>query len=251
MKKQKLRTVGYIRVSTKKQEQYGGSIDAQHDMIQKYCEMYDLELVGCLQDASSAKAIKSRPAMLELLELCRGGSVDAFVTCKIDRMFRNTIEGLQTADEFEKLGVSMFFIEMGGTSADVTTARGRRIFAYELIDAECERMRTGERTKAVLRHKRETGDQHAAHAPFGWHFLHGKTFPHEQEQQALKLIWQSSHEGMGLTAITNALSASKHKTRGGKMIWAPSTIRATLDNPINHDLFKKWERENAREDNDD
>lgn len=239
------KTIGYIRVSTKKQEQFGGSIEAQKELLSRYCEMYSLDLVGFLEDASSAKAIKSRPAMLELIEQCRAGEVDAVVSCKIDRMFRNTIEGLQTADEFAAMGKSMFFVEMGGLAADVTTARGRRIFAYDLIDAECERMRVGERTKAVLGHKRDTGQQHSFHAPYGWKYNKAKQrIPHPVEQEALKLIWELHYlSKMGSTEIASELSESPFKTRKGRKIWSNSTIRSILSNPVNDALFAAWAKE--------
>jgi len=243
-----MKTIGYVRVSTSKQEQFGGSIEAQKDMISRYCAMYGLELVDFLEDASSAKAIKSRPAMVALIDMCRNGEVEAFVTCKIDRMFRNTIEGLQTADEFEKLGVSMFFIEMGGTNADVSTARGRRIFAYDLIDAECERMRTGERTKTVLAHKKENGQQHSFYAPYGWKYVNKQCLPHAIEQKGLRLIWGCKQDGLGPTAIANKMSDSPFKTRNGRKIWATSTITSILSNSINDDLFAQWlEEENQKQ----
>ncbi len=239
------KTIGYIRVSTKKQEQFGGSIEAQKELITRYCEMYHLHLVGFLEDASSAKAIKSRPAMMQLLEQCRADDVDAVVSCKIDRMFRNTIEGLQTADEFAAMGKSLFFVEMGGLAADVTTARGRRIFAYDLIDAECERMRVGERTKAVLGHKRDTGQQHSFHAPYGWKYNKAKQrMPHPAEQEALKRIWELHYlSKLGNTDIAKAMSASRFKTQKGRQIWAQSTIRSILSNPVNTDLFALWAKE--------
>jgi len=237
-----MKTIGYLRVSTSKQEQFGGSIEAQKDLISQYCKMYGLDLVGFLEDASSAKSIKNRPAMIELLQHCRSGEADAIVCTKIDRMFRNTIEGLQVADEFQGLGVSLFFVEMGGTGADVSTARGRRIFAYDLVDAECERMRTGERTKAVLRHKRANGQQHSAKAPFGWCYKKGERQPEPIEQQALKLIWQHHFIiKMRPTDIAKAMSASTFKTRKGKKIWANSTISSVLQNTVNQPLFAQWE----------
>jgi len=242
------KAIGYIRVSTSKQEQFGGSIEAQKDRILLYGRMYGLEIVDFLEDASSAKSIRNRPAMLDLISRCRGGEAEAFVCCKIDRMFRNTIEGLQTADEFTALGVSMYFVDMGGLEADVTTARGRRIFAYELIDAEAERMRTGERTREVLGHKRENGRQHSATAPYGWRYdKSGERHEVATEQEVLHAIFllRERDTDLGPTSIANALSRSEEgfKTRSGKRTWQPSTVRNILHNPLTRQQFEQWTME--------
>ena len=46
MKTDKIRAVGYIRVSTKEQAVEGYSLSAQREQINQYCAIYGLELVN-------------------------------------------------------------------------------------------------------------------------------------------------------------------------------------------------------------
>lgn len=244
-----MRLWGCIRVSTKRQKVEGDSTEAQAAMIRHWCEMHGHDLLGFVEDVGSAtRNILQRPGMEKLMGIAVAGGADGFICYKLDRMFRNTIEGLQVADSFTRLGFSMFFADLGGNAADVTTARGRRIFAYDLIDAEVESMRIGERVKAVSEDKKARGKQHTAIAPFGWHFKNGETLPHKKEQQALRLIWQCSYLlGMGPQAVADKLSQSPFPTRNKRKIWNRSSIAQILGNSINTTLFDTWKNEHKAE----
>ena len=97
-------TVGYIRVSTDDQAKEGVSLDNQKSKIEAYCQLKDLNLSEIIEDAGiSAKNLK-RPGVQRVLKLARKKQVDAVVIYKLDRIFRSTVDALETTRLFDKWG---------------------------------------------------------------------------------------------------------------------------------------------------
>ena len=91
----KRKAYGYARVSTKKQELYGYSLEAQTDQIKAYCKREGLELIEVFSEAESgAKA--NRPKLEEALRLCQISNA-TLIVAKIDRLTRDLhfLTGLQ------------------------------------------------------------------------------------------------------------------------------------------------------------
>jgi len=229
------KAVGYIRVSTLKQAEHGVSLEAQRAKIEAYCTLHDLDLVALLQDESSAKSIDDRPAMKRLLAMARGGEVEVVVTPKLDRMFRNVDETRQVIRELQDLGVDAHIMNMNGISIDTSSANGLLFLTMLAAFAEFERMQISDRTRTALAHKRETGKQHSAIAPYGWSYVEGETLRNEQEQFAVGLMFGYRKDGMTLKAIAGELDKQKIKPRSSR-IWQPSVIGKILKHPLNIDI---------------
>lgn len=82
---------GYARVSTKGQDRYGNSLEAQEKLLREA----GAEKILC---ESFTGTKKSRPQLDELMELVCAG--DMVVMTKLDRMARSTRDGLDIIDEF-------------------------------------------------------------------------------------------------------------------------------------------------------
>ena len=76
----------YIRVSTKRQE-IEGSLEAQEEQIEKYCEQNDIELLGVYSELDSDKS-SARPELIEVLNLCNLSN-SILIVAKIDRLSRD------------------------------------------------------------------------------------------------------------------------------------------------------------------
>ena len=102
-----MKAIGYIRVSTEEQAATGISLDAQRAKIEAYATLKDLELVGIVEDAGkSAKDLK-RPGVQQVLDMARRKAVDAVIIIKLDRMFRCTVDALNTAQDFDRRGAAL------------------------------------------------------------------------------------------------------------------------------------------------
>ena len=87
----------YARVSTEEQAREGISLDAQVARCLEYAQAKGLNLSDTIIDAGiSAKDIEHRPGLMRILDLVNRRQIGHVVTFKLDRLFRNTVNSLQT-----------------------------------------------------------------------------------------------------------------------------------------------------------
>ena len=95
--------LGYIRIS--KEDDKSLSIEYQRTAIQRLCQAYNLELVGCECDNGRTGKHLKRPGVQKILQAVEQRSIDAVVVFKSDRLSRNGIESLQIENLFKTSGV--------------------------------------------------------------------------------------------------------------------------------------------------
>ena len=84
-----MKVIGYIRVSTGKQEESGLSLEVQEAKVRQYCELYELELSEVIVDAGESAKTLSRPGVQRALDLLKAGGAQGLVVAKLDRLTRN------------------------------------------------------------------------------------------------------------------------------------------------------------------
>lgn len=118
---------GYARVSTKGQDRYGNSLEAQEKLLR------DAGAEVILQESFTGTK-KNRPKLDKLMEqVCSG---DTVIMTKLDRMARSTRDGLDIIDEFLGKGVEINILNMGKFDNSPSGKLMRTIF---LAFAEFER----------------------------------------------------------------------------------------------------------------
>jgi site-specific DNA recombinase len=214
--------IGYVRVSTEDQAKEGVSLDNQKSKIEAYCQLKDLNLSEIVEDAGiSAKNLK-RPGVQKVLRMARKKQVDAIVVYKLDRIFRSTVDALETTKMFDKWGVSFHSIE---ETLDTQSAMGRFFFTLTAALAEMERRLIGERTKAALSHKRSRNEKTGGDVPYGYDLTPvGILIKNETEQKVIRLIRNLNKDGYSLRRICKELEKEGHLTKNENTIWQPSTI---------------------------
>lgn len=220
----KLRAVGYCRVSTEEQARDGISLDAQLHKIKLYAELNGLELVEVISDELSAKSLQ-RPGVQRILSLVSRKQVDAVIITKLDRMFRNTVDALQTASTFDHRGIALHSI---GEKLDTHSAMGKFFFTITAGLAEMERNITSERTSAALQYKRTQGER-AGNLPFGFQLAPDGVHlePEPTEQAILETIRNMQSSGKSSALIAAYLNRDGYTTRRGGQ-WR----RQNIDNII-------------------
>ncbi|MCK4485616.1 MAG: recombinase family protein [Desulfobacterales bacterium] len=230
-----MKAIGYIRVSTEDQAKEGVSLDNQEAKIRTYADLKDLELVEIVEDAGiSAKNLK-RPGAQKVLKMARRKEVAAVIVYKLDRMFRSTIDALETTKMFDRWGVAFHSIN---ETLDTQSAMGRFFFTLTAALAEMERGIIGERTKAALKHKRLNGKKTGGDVPFGYYLdVDGQTLMEDRkEQEVISLIKELRHEACSLKAICQELKHRGLPTKTGKENWHPQSVSRILKR---HDSSKK------------
>ena len=223
--------IGYVRVSTEDQAKEGVSLDNQKAKIEAYCQLKDLELLEIIEDAGiSAKNLK-RPGVQKVLGMARKKKVDAIIVYKLDRIFRSTVDALETTKIFDKWGVSFHSIE---ETLDTESAMGRFFFTLTAALAEMERRIIGERTKAALAHKRAKRESTGGYAPpYGYDLDDtGHLIRNDLEQKGIKLIRSLHEKGNSLRVICRELEANGYRTKTGKDEWNPKTVSMILKRTV-------------------
>ena len=221
-----MKAIGYIRVSTEDQAKEGVSLDAQRRKIEAYAEFKDIELVEVIEDAGISAKNLNRPGVQKVLRLAKTGKTEAVIVFKLDRMFRSTIDALDTTKQFKKWGIAFHSIH---ETIDTKSAMGKFFFTLMAALAEMERDLISERTKAALQHKRANGEKTGGDVPFGYQADNGTLKKDRREQGIITLIKDLKAQGNSLREIGRELQRRRYKTKTGKTTWNPKTVAAILD----------------------
>lgn len=232
-----MKAYGYIRVSTDEQARQGASLDAQNEAIERYCSAHDIELTETICDPGiTGTSLEARPRAKALIErICKERAI--LVVYKLDRLFRNGIEGILIEKGISDAGASLVSLS---EHIDTSTADGWFIFWIRCGMTESEPRRIRERTSFTLRWKRDAGQRVSHCATFGHRLVNtgklnektGKPIivqePDEREQEAIALMVQLKQQSYGYRAIGRRLSKLGYLSRTGNII-SGKVIRSVLD----------------------
>jgi len=224
-----MKAIGYVRVSTDDQANNGVSLDNQRAKISSYANLKGFDLIEIIEDAGiSAKNLK-RPGVQCVLDMAKSKQVDAVIVYKLDRMFRNTIDALETTQKFDRWGVSFHSIN---ETLDTRSAMGKFFFTIMAGIAEMERGIIGERTKQALDHKKANGEKLGGTVPFGYFLRSGKLIPNRHEQSIISLIHDLKNKNYSLRSICRSLEKKGYLTKTGNKIWNPKTVSFVLNRHV-------------------
>ncbi len=147
-----MNVLGYVRVSTNKQE---GSPEVQAQRLTEWADLagdWSLELRQ--EDAASAASLKGRPVLAQALADLKAGRADALAVSKLDRLSRSVADFSRLLSDAEREGWGIICLDLG---IDTTTITGRAMAQVTAVFAEMERRRIGERTREAMRVKAATG----------------------------------------------------------------------------------------------
>lgn len=211
--------ISYIRVSTVEQSQEGVSLAAQKEVVRSYAKFRGFELVHEISDEAISASIPlfERPGGLELLEHLNQGQAKAVIAFKLDRLFRDAGDCLTVTKRWDKRGISLHLVNLGGQVVDTSTAMGRFFLTVMAGVAEMERNLISERTQVAMAHLKAQ-NRRVGNVPYGKSLakdgLHLVVNP--QEQAAIELAVKLSKEGKSLRAIARALKAQGIVNRKGE-----------------------------------
>lgn len=131
------KVIGYCRVSTKQQQKEGNSLEYQkQEILNRYSN------AEIFEEGYSAKTT-DRPIFNQVVDMLEKG--DVLVVAKLDRLARNTVEGIQIVEKMFKIGVSVHVLNVGLLE---DTTMGRFFLTTMLAVAEMERNTIIERTQS-------------------------------------------------------------------------------------------------------
>jgi len=228
--------IGYCRVSTDEQAESGLGLADQRERIEAYAKMKNLKLVDVIGEdngISAGKPLGTRQGGAKLLKAIKAKKADHVVILKLDRAFRNAADCLSTVELWDRKGITLHIVDLGGNSIDTTSAAGRFMLTVLAGAAEMERNLTRERTKAALRVKIARGERctRRDRVPFGWNVDprdDTRLVKNASEQRAIKRMQTWRGQGMSYQAIADRLIERNVSTKAGGR-WFPMSIKQILD----------------------
>jgi DNA invertase Pin-like site-specific DNA recombinase len=176
--------IGYIRVSTWKQAE-GNGLDVQEkEILNKYpgIVIYKEQHTGKTTDRLVLKEVM---AVLQ--------ESDTLIVSKLDRLARNTVEGIQIVEDLFRKGVAVHVLNIGLLE---NTSMGKFLLTTLLAIAEMERNTILERTHAGKEIARQKPDYREGRP---------KKYAPKQMEHALKLLEANSYKQVeALTGISKS-----------------------------------------------
>ena len=239
----KVIAVGYCRVSTQEQADGGVSLRQQENAIRLYGESRGLTFHwggsgGAINEpalliergVSGSVPLEDRPEGAKLAKLVRSGKVGHVVVTKLDRLSRSLADFAVWMAEFERLGVSVHFLDLGGHgTVDTSTTSGRMTVNILAAFAEMMRDTIRDNTRNGMRNKRENAEYCGGHVPYGYRIVDPKADPikievEPREQVIIQRARALRRAGLSLNRIGAALVAEGKRPRNGGP-WHPESIR--------------------------
>lgn len=235
----KPKAIGYVRVSTEKETQENSWL-VQPETIKRYAALQDVDLIDILKDEESAWKVPffEREGGRRILKMIKAGDIQHIIGAKVDRIFRDTIDGLSTADELSRRGITLHVIDAGGI-LNVRSAAGRMMFTMLLSVAEFEPHRISERVMDALDNLRQDGRKIGT-VPFGFteHIIGERKNGKDDvvlipEPSELAIVREIKDRCMreSLKDIADDLNLRAVPTKQGGT-WHASTVRYIRDNRV-------------------
>ncbi len=222
--------LGYSRVSTVDQAEYGYGLEYQRSEIQKYCGS-KIDLKEIFSDDGFSGADPNRPALQEMINKAKQEGVNLIVIAHSSRFYRDSMLSEIAYRDLQKHGIKI--ISTSQPNYYEEDGDFQRKLIRTILDAfdEYERSLIAYRLKNGKRKKAELGGFHGGFV-FGYRSRGGKLEINEAESKVVKEIFKLKRKKrMKLTKIAEHLNSNGVKTRLHGS-WHASTVRSILNNPI-------------------
>jgi DNA invertase Pin-like site-specific DNA recombinase len=208
-----MKAIGYARVSTDKQADFGVSLEAQTEKLRAMAVVQGAELIEMIVDAGESAKSLNRPGMARLLALVDAGAVDAVIVAKLDRLTRSVKDLAELLERFTRRGVALVSV---AESLDTGSAAGRLVLNIMTAVSQWEREAIGERTRDAMRHKRANRER-VGTVPFGYRLATDGTHIEADpaEQTILARARELKQTGLTTRRIAAELNHEGYVTRRG------------------------------------
>ncbi|RKO27657.1 resolvase [Pseudarthrobacter phenanthrenivorans] len=205
---QPLRVIGYIRVSTSKQD-IGPEV--QLAALEAEAKRNGWELTIYREDAASGKSLKNRPVLASALADLKAGTYEALAVSKLDRLSRSVADFAGMLETANRQRWALICLDLG---IDTSTITGAAMAQVTCTFAEMERKKIAERTRDGMAKIKATTGKHMGRR---------SSLP----EATVRQIVSERANGASLAGIAQGLNAASVPTAaGGK--WHASTVRQVL-----------------------
>ena len=229
--------VEYCRVSPRpkiegKEHDDRDSIPVQHERNQRYAALWNYHLRFRFEDPDSSATtfFQDRDVGKKVLDCFHEWDVHHLIVQRIDRLFRDTVDGLMQMIHWEKQGITVHFSDEGGNCINTSTAWGKRFFTMALADAAYWRDITAERTSTALLSYQRKGRRVSSQPCYGRMIDPidpTRTLINDAEQRIIADIVALQKVGNGPYQIERLLNKDRVPARGKK--WSAFAVKSILN----------------------
>jgi DNA invertase Pin-like site-specific DNA recombinase len=229
-----VRLIAYIRVSTDDQRKNGVSVGQQIDRCRAYCALHGHDLVDviCDEGVSASIALGKRKGGAQLLDALRGDKADGVLVNRLDRLFRNALDGLQFFRDVVERGDSC--VHSISELIDTSTPAGKLMLTITLGFAQYDRDMDVARARETNKSLREQGRVFGG-VPFGCCERLGDIAAEGKPRRLLErdpamwaqrcaIVDMNKAQGMSLRKIADQLRLDRVPPPRGGRGWSVSTL---------------------------
>jgi site-specific DNA recombinase len=219
--------IGYVRVSTEEQAREGVSLGQQLTRLGAYCDLHGHLLVASYSDegVSASVPVSKRPGGRLMLDALKRADVDGVVVVRLDRLFRDALDGLTFFRHADRTGATVHSIS---ELIDSSTPAGKLSLTIQLAAAQYERDLAVQRATECSVSMRESGRVYGT-VPYGCIAM-GEGDDRRLMRQPFTWGWRQSIvswliEGRSLRLIRTDLMIAAIPSPTGKRQWSLNTLR--------------------------
>ena len=239
----KTRCAIYVRKSSEEGlEMEFNSLDAQRDACESYIASQRHEgwirLDGSYDDGGFSGGTMERPGLKRLMADIECGLVDTVVVYKVDRLSRSLSDFAKLIEMFDRHNVTFVSVTQ---QFNTTTSMGRLTLNILLSFAQFEREVIGERIRDKFAASKRKGIWMGGVTPFGYEVRDRQLIIHDEDAQAVRLIFDSflrlksvarvAHELPALGVSSRARVSRSGRAFGGTPL-DRGAVYKILNNPI-------------------
>ena len=230
MKRNRIRVVMYVRVSSKEQVE-GYSIGEQIERLEKYADAMDWEVIKVFVDPGYSGGNTDRPGLKEMIKTIENGGVDKVVVYKLDRLSRSQLDTLYLIEKVF-LANDTDFVSMS-ENFDTSTPFGRAMIGILAVFAQLEREQIKERTMVGKEARAKEGKWGGgATDPVGYDYNIAKDLLEVNEYEAMQIreVFDLFIKGTPVRTIVRTLTDKGYSHKHGP--WDMKRVRKIVSNKL-------------------
>jgi len=207
-----LTVIGYVRVSTNKQD-IGPEVQIAALQTEADRNGWNLDLRR--ENAASAKSLRNRPVLAQALADLKAGKADALAVSKLDRLSRSVADFAGLLETATRQRWALICLDLG---IDTSTITGAAMAQVTCTFAEMERKKIAERTRDGMAKIKTTTGKHMGRR---------SVLP----QATVDRIHRERAAGLSMAKIADLLNTEGVPTATGRT-WHASTVRQVLSRTV-------------------
>ena len=224
----KLKVLGYCRVSSEMQKLKNNSVNMQLDYINEYCVRMNYDLVNVFKDEGISGKIKNREGLNNLFDVIKNDNIDCLIVYSISRLSRKLKDVLEFIELLEKNNVKFISVKENINCNEVV---GKLMLGLLGSVNEFEVNLLGDRIRDVKRVKKSKKEVYNGKILFGWYRRGKKLIRNVKEIKILELIVNlRDNEKLSYFKIADYLNENGLDSKEKKKWYGSSVRKIYLDN---------------------